>query len=458
MKTFLLSIFALISLFLYSQNNATSSYNYQQEFNFAYHQFPNIPKGVLEAVSYTTTRINHLQNTKESCVGIPKTYGVMGLTLDGKNYFRNNLHYISQQSGITVNDIIDNPQQNILAFASAYHQEQLKLNPFKHQSQNIAKILSKLSELPDAGLQQNYALNSHLYSVLSFLNNTKMQQEYSFPAYQLDLEQVFGKGNLKVLSSKKVMISDVIIEGEKGIIYKKNTPNNKSADYLPAIQDLTPCNFSSRNGTAITMVTVHTMQGSYAGSISWFKDCNANASAHYMLRSSDGQVTQMVLESDKAWHVGSENPHTIGLEHEGFVSDSTWYTSAMYNSSADLVKDITTSGYGISPLRTAYFPWASTTSYNTSNIPGSCVKIKGHHHFPNQTHTDPGQFWDWKYYDNLINSSTSITTIPTYSGTITDTGGVSGNYGNDNRQLILIQPTKNLFTWCFKNKSFHMEI
>jgi len=440
MKALLLSFFALSSLYLFSQNNTGASYNYQQEFNFAYSQFPNVPKGVLEAVSYTTTRINHLQNTTESCVGIPKTYGVMGLTLDGKNYFKNNLEYIAKKSGITVNDILESPQQNILAFASAYHQEQLLLSPFKYKSQNIAHVLSKLSELPDNNLQQNYALNAHLYSVLSFLNNPKMQRKYHFPDYHLDLKQVFGKENLKVLSSKKIMISDVVIEGEEGMIYKNNTPNNKSADYPPAIQDLTPCNFSSRNGTPITAVTIHTMQGSYAGSISWFKDCNANASAHYMLRSSDGQVTQMVLESDKAWHVGSENPYTIGLEHEGFVSDSTWYTAAMYNSSADLVKDITTSGYGISPLRTAYFPWASTTNYNTSTIPGNCVKIKGHHHFPNQSHTDPGEFWDWKYYDNIINSASTVNTLTTYSGTVTDTGGVSGNYGNDERQLILIQP------------------
>ena len=38
-----------------------------------------------------------------------------------------------------------------------------------------------------------------------------------------------------------------------------------------------------------------------------------------MVRSSDGQVTQMVREYQKAWHARSANPYSIGIEHEGYV-------------------------------------------------------------------------------------------------------------------------------------------
>ncbi|MEW6470636.1 MAG: peptidoglycan recognition family protein, partial [Bacteroidota bacterium] len=157
------------------------------------------------------------------------------------------------------------------------------------------------------------------------------------------------------------------------------------------------CNYSSRS-QSISAVTVHTTQGSYAGTISWFKNCSAGVSAHYVLRSSDGQVTQMVLESKKAWHVGSENGYTIGLEHEGYISQSSWYTTAMYQSSANLVKDICNSGYGINP----------TTCWNGASCNGTCLlsstyRIKGHQHYPNQSHTDPGQYWNWGTYYNLIN-------------------------------------------------------
>ncbi len=441
MKAFFLALFITSSLFLFSQSNKFPINNYQQEFTNAYNQYPDVPRGLLEAVSYTMTRFNHLQNPIESCTGLPKTYGLMGLTLDGKNYFRNNLHYISQVSGITVNGILQSPQQNIMAYAAAYHYELMLLSPFYYKSQNYAHIISELSELPNESLQQDYALNSHLYTVLSFMNNEKMQHAYHFPDHKLDLSKVFGEENLKILQSSKVIIGNKSIKNEEGHSYKKTT-NDKSIDYPPAIQDLTPCNFSSRNGTQISAVTIHTVQGSYAGCISWFKNCSAQVSAHYVLRSIDGQVTQMVLESDKGWHVGSENPYTIGLEHEGFVNDSSWYTAAMYQSSADLVRDITQSGYGINPLRTAYFPWTSTTNYNTSSIPGSCIKVKGHQHYPNQSHTDPGANWDWDYFYKLINNPfTTATTNTNSSGNTTDSGGSTGNYGDDERTLFLIQPT-----------------
>jgi len=99
----------------------------------------------------------------------------------------------------------------------------------------------------------------------------------------------------------------------------------------------------SRGSGDITKVVIHTMEGTYAGSISWFQNCSASVSAHYNIRSSDGEITQMVQEEDVAWHAGhwDTNLHSIGIEHEGYVSQpDTWYTDAMYRSSAALVRDI----------------------------------------------------------------------------------------------------------------------
>ena len=187
-------------------------------------------------------------------------------------------------------------------------------------------------------------------------------------------------------------------------------------------------------------MTIHTVQGSYAGAISWFQNPSANVSAHYVLRSSDGQVTQMVCESDKGWHVGSENPYTIGLEHEGFVNDPAWYTMAMYTSSADVCRDIINSGYGINPLRTAFWPWAASTNYNSGGRPGNCSKVKGHQHYQNQSHTDPGANWDWDYFYKLINDPPPTSSITSCTGTFTDSGGNSANYGDDERELTVIEP------------------
>lgn len=440
-KYLLIAVALFLVQCIYAQPTNYPQNQYEIAFTYAYQQYPQLPKGILEAVAFSQTRFNHIQNETEGCLGMPVTHGVMGLTLDGKGFFKNNLLYVSQLSGISVQQILTSPQQNILAFASAYNTLLQQLTTDKTNIENHATILATLSELPYNGLQLDFALNTHLYSVYNFLNDAQAQTKYNFPKHNFSMEKIFGKENLKVLSAKYITITDESVSNENGTLYQNSLIGIKSPDYPPAITDITTCNFSSRSGTAISAVTIHTVQGSYAGAISWFKNCSAQVSAHYVLRSSDGQVTQVVLESNKAWHVGSENPYTIGLEHEGWVNNASWYTVAMYQSSANLVKDITQSGYGISPLRTAYFPWTQTTNYNASNIPGSCVKIKGHQHYPNQSHTDPGANWDWDYYYKLINNTTPITTNTNPTGTHTDLGGTSGNYNNDDRTLFLIQPT-----------------
>jgi len=430
----------LLNLNTYSQQSIYPKNNYQAAFDGAYQQYPAIPKGMLEAVAFTTSRFQHLDNQIESCVGLPAAYGVMGLTLDGLGYFRNNLNYVSQLSGISVSDILINPAQNILAYAKAYNELLLLAKFNKTQVENHAEILAALSELPYDGIQNDFALNSHLYSVFNFLHDEVAQKTYHFPNHNISLERVFDEENFKVLSSSRIVMTENSVSTIDGKLYTNSNQTLKSVDYPPALSNFTSCNFSSR-GVAVSAITIHTIQGSYAGAISWANNCSSNVSYHYVLRSSDGQVTQVVLESDKAWHVGSENPYTIGYEHEGYVSDPAWYTTAMYQSSADLSIDVTQSGYGISPLRTAYFPWAPTTNYNVTNTPGSCVKIKGHQHYPNQTHTDPGANWDWDYYYKLINNTTPITTNTNLTGTVTDLGGSGSNYGNDERTLFLIQPT-----------------
>ena len=96
---------------------------YSKSFEKAYFIHPEIPRGMLEAVAFCNTRFSHITHaTSEpgSCTGIPNAYGVMGLTLEGKNYFFNNLQLVSDLSMVSVNDIISDPEKNILAYADAY--------------------------------------------------------------------------------------------------------------------------------------------------------------------------------------------------------------------------------------------------------------------------------------------------------------------------------------------------
>lgn len=408
--------------------------NFQNHFNAAYVQYPEIPRGILEGVAFTQTHFKHIQNPENSCIGLPEVSGVMGLTENGQGYFRNNLILVSELSGYSINAIKQNPSTNILAYASAYSYLLDSLN-VSNNINNHDIILKSLSEIPwDHNAANNFALNTFVYQVLDFVKNSSYQQAYNFPNHSVDFIEIFGENNFEVLSSESVTISTSSVTNSKNVTYQ---PQYKSTEYAPAIWIEAPtCNYSSRNGTAISAVTIHTIQGTYAGAISWAQNCSSNVSYHYVERSSDGQVTQLVLESNKAWHVGAENPYTIGIEHDGYVSDASWYTEAMYQSSADLVRDITNSGYGINPLRTYYGVATSGV-----NVLGGCTKIKGHQHFPNNTHTDPGINWNWEKYYKLINNNPNITTLTTNSGSFFDTGGATADYSNDERQLYLIQPS-----------------
>ena len=421
--------------FSYAQN----SYPYQSEFEAAYAAHPDVPKGILEAVSYSQTRFTDLQNSEPSCIGLPVYEGVMGFIADGQGYFRNTKSIVANGSGIQI-DQLGTPAIDIMAYAAAY-EGLIGVQVFSNTTYEWKwheSLIASLCEIPfDDNPVNEYARSCFTYQVLNFLRDEENQAIYNFPAYEIDLEQVYGANNYLILSSKKVQASDATIMDFQGNQFEQQS---RSFDYAPALWVATPtCNYSSRNGTPVSAVTVHTVQGSYAGAISWAQNCSANVSYHYVVRSSDGQITQMVYEADKGWHVGSENPYTIGIEHEGYVDNPAWYTPSMYNASSALVKDITQSGYGINPLRT--FQGPATVGIN---VLGGCTKIKGHQHYPNNSHTDPGINWDWEHYYQLINDNPPITSLTNASGVFYDSGGSTGDYSDDERVLYLIEPANVL--------------
>lgn len=154
---------------------------------------------------------------------------------------------------------------------------------------------------------------------------------------------------------------------------------------------------AGRDGHSITHIIIHTMQGSYSGSIGWFRD-PANpydTSTHYLIRSSDGDITQMVEEADTAHHIGGWNPWTIGIEHEGYIENpSRWYTDVMYRSSARLVRHLC----------------------DKYSIPIDREHILGHVEVPGASHTDPGPGWNWDYYMGLVRAAAP--SGPAYDATL----------------------------------------
>ncbi|MFJ3194414.1 N-acetylmuramoyl-L-alanine amidase [Streptomyces griseoviridis] len=173
---------------------------------------------------------------------------------------------------------------------------------------------------------------------------------------------------------------------------------------------------------SIKYIVVHDTEGTWDGVLNLVQD-PTYVSWNYTLRSTDGFVAQHVKAKDVAWHAGNwyVNAKSIGLEHEGFLAaPDSWYTEAMYRSSARLVRYLA----------------------GKYRIPLDRQHILGHDNVPGPTtstvsgmHTDPGPFWDWRHYFELLGHPfratagrhASLVTIrpdyaanrPTYTGCIT---------------------------------------
>ena len=92
----------------------------------------------------------------------------------------------------------------------------------------------------------------------------------------------------------------------------------------------------SRGPKNIDLIVIHIAEGSYSGTISWFKKRRSRVSAHYVVGGRD-KVAQCVRNGDIAWHAGnwSYNRRSIGIEHAGYASDrDAW--EGKYSTSAKL--------------------------------------------------------------------------------------------------------------------------
>ena len=157
-----------------------------------------------------------------------------------------------------------------------------------------------------------------------------------------------------------------------------------SGSYTPASR--TP------QGHQITTIVIHvTDGGSMLGNVWWLSGGHSHASAHYVI-ARDGEIVQLVHLSDIAWHAGNwkVNCHSIGIEHVGDTYDPAGFTPEEYKASAHLVA------------------WL----VRRYDIPVDRKHIIGHYQVPDPKHpgeyggsahhTDPGPYWRWGYYMNLV--------------------------------------------------------
>ncbi|MGW6771684.1 N-acetylmuramoyl-L-alanine amidase [Streptomyces sp. NPDC055037] len=169
-------------------------------------------------------------------------------------------------------------------------------------------------------------------------------------------------------------------EGDYGNHDKADRPRSQSVDYI----------------------VIHDTEGSWDTTIKLIQDPKY-VSWNYTLRSSDGHVAQHVATKDVAWHAGNWyiNSKSVGLEHEGFLTaPDAWYTEAMYRTSARLVGYLAKK-YDIPLDRQHILGHDNVPGTTTSTIPGM--------------HTDPGPYWDWAHYFQLLGKPFRATAGPAAS-------------------------------------------
>ncbi|MFP2933678.1 N-acetylmuramoyl-L-alanine amidase, partial [Pyxidicoccus sp. 3LG] len=164
-------------------------------------------------------------------------------------------------------------------------------------------------------------------------------------------------------------------------------------DYAPAVWRPSP-NYNARP-MGVRMVIIHTCESGYSGCWSWLTNSSSQVSAHYVVREDGGEISQLVREGSRAWHIGatyqcsnnngmecglngrSSNDFTVGIEHGGYASQQTWPVGQI-DASARLLCDIS----------------------RAHGIPLDSYHVVGHGKLQPYNRTDPGANWPWTDYLN----------------------------------------------------------
>ncbi|MER7011902.1 N-acetylmuramoyl-L-alanine amidase [Saccharopolyspora sp. NPDC000359] len=372
----------------------------QQAFESAAAEF-GVPAPLLLATSYQLTRWEDHRGEQSKAGG----YGPMHLTeVDFEALRRENPRLRKLADHPTLHTLVEaaelvdlppeqlkrDPQQNIRAGAALLAERAKHLNggELPNTLGGWYPAIAELSGSPQASGARSFA--DSVYEVLDRgrSRTTSAGQQVGFA----EIPEVVPDRDLS-----RTNLADVAARSGP----EPECPAELDCRYIPAAYAPTDPedptggygNYDTANRPAdvrISSIVLHDTETSYQSTISTFQNPAHGAASHYVIRSSDGQVTQMVPTKDMAWHAGSwdRNIRSIGIEHEGWAAEGgTWYTEQMYRSSAELVKYLADK-YDI-PLDREHVVGHDEVSADKPEQAGG-------------EHYDPGPYWNWAHYMNLL--------------------------------------------------------
>ncbi|MEN1957507.1 N-acetylmuramoyl-L-alanine amidase [Luteimonas changyuni] len=402
--------------------------DYPTYFQRAHERYPAIPRGVLEAIAYVETRWVHVEPDAHGKAGhhhMPASYGVMGLYRGGG--FDNQVAEGAKLLGVSERLVLMDPETNILAAAALLDRALEKDGGTRRGDGGVEAMAGALARYAGYGSGDGnihgFARQSFAYEVLQTLARGVDEKGIRIAAMPIEMELAFAADRLRLLGapalrldygSDTISATDELVEERParaaGRVEAQAFDVGIAMDFGEALWNPAHSSNYSTAGNGRSAVIMHTIEGSYAGGISWFKNPASNVSAHYVIRRSDGQVTQMVREHHQAWHAAYHNHYTIGIEHDGRAGDAGNWTSAMINASARLTRSICAR----QPVNCAS-AWQGP-GYDYWRVVPDSVRIKGHGMLTsNQNRYDPGRYFPWASFYNLINNGAPPpATAPTY--------------------------------------------
>lgn len=288
--------------------------------------------------------------------------------------------------GVSNDELIADPATSILGAAAVLNRyaEDAGID----RSQGIEAWLPAVVEY--AGLDEEdskfFAMGVYELIQMGFAVTNSYGESFSVESRMLeviDLESLVPPG------VKRIPLSALEQGLDPDTIGAPAKDDRLAVDYPGAVWDpAASCNYST-TVTGKDTIVIHTIEGSAAGCRSWFKNCAAQTSAHYVV-SEAGGVWQMVEERYTAWHVGCLNSRSIGIEHEGYAGSSS-HPASLYNASALLCRNICDRRGIVKAHRTC--------------APGILGHIDANNCHCGGTHWDPGGGWNWTYFINQINGT-----------------------------------------------------